>query len=339
VLRRTTTGWVQEAYVKASNTRQSANYGSSVALSADGSTLVVGAVNEYSGATGINGDQYAPVNGQMGAAYVYTRAGSTWTQQAYLKASSNAGPSNFGIAVALSASGDTLAVGARSESSASTGINGDETNRSAPRAGAVYVFQRSAGTWTQQAYVKASDARQDAYFGECIALSSDGDTLAAGASFEEAIGDSTDLSGEAYVFTRAAGTWKQGALLRASNPRAAALFGSSVALSSDGHKLAVGSPGESSSSKGINGVQDDGAAANAGAAYTFVWSGTAWTQAAYVKASNTRADIRFGTSLAISADGSTQAFGGVGEQSASIGIDGLMNDSSLTGAGAVYVFR
>src|SRR5262249_19250367 len=142
------------AYLKASNTDGSDELGWSVALSADGLTLAVGAPFESSMATGIDGDQADNSAPDAGAVYVFIRTGATWTQQAYIKASNTHANEGFGFSVALSADGSTLAVGALEESSAATGVNGDQVDDSAPDAGAVYVFTRSGATWNQQAYIK-----------------------------------------------------------------------------------------------------------------------------------------------------------------------------------------
>ena len=136
----------------------------------------MGASGESSNATGINGNQADASASQAGAVYVFTRSGTTWSQQAYVKASNTRANANFGGSVALS--GDTLAVGASGESSNASGINGDQADTSAAQAGAVYVFTRSGTTWSQQAYVKASNTRASARFGFSVALS--GDTLAVG---------------------------------------------------------------------------------------------------------------------------------------------------------------
>ncbi len=111
-------------------------------------------------------------------------------------------------------SGDTLAVGAALEQSAATGINDDQSDNSADNAGAAYVFTRTAGVWSQQAYIKASNTDAEDEFGWSVALS--GDTLAVGAQFED--GNATGInddqsdnsaadSGAVYVFTRNAGVW------------------------------------------------------------------------------------------------------------------------------------
>lgn len=162
-------------YFKASNTESGEDFGSAVALSADGGTLAVGADYERSDATGIDGDQNNNNEPGAGAVYIFVRgAGGQWSQQAYVKASSSS-HQRFGSDVALSADGNTLAVGARSESSV------------ALNSGAVYVFSRLATQWSQQALLRPSNNILDeGEFGYAVALSADGDTLAVGARWEGA---------------------------------------------------------------------------------------------------------------------------------------------------------
>ena len=144
----------------------------SIAL--DGDTLVVGAINESSGAIGVDGNQSTNDVINSGAVYVFTRdATGQWAQQAYLKASNPEAGDRFGYSVDVS--GDTLAVGAREESSAATGVNGDQSNNQAAGSGAVYVFARNNGVWSQQAYLKASNTDTSDAFGNPVAL--DGDNV------------------------------------------------------------------------------------------------------------------------------------------------------------------
>ena len=328
--------WSQQAYVKASNTGVADNFGSSVALSGDGSTLAVGAIGEDNPAA------------EAGAVYVFTRIGTAWTQQANIIRASNAGALDlFGFSVALSGDSNTLAVGAIGEAS-----GGIEADNSAPSAGAVYVYLRSGTTWTQEAYVKASNPGTGDQFGFSVALSDNGNTLAVGATGEgsaltgvtpgivaETTADNAAPgAGAVYVLTRSAGIWSQQAYVKASNTGAADLFGASVSLSGDGNILAVGVIGESSAATGIGGNQTDNAAADAGAVYVYTRSVATWTQQAYVKASNTGAGDHFGTSAALSSDGTTLAVGATGEDSSATGIGGNQADNSAVGAGAVYVF-
>ncbi len=331
VFARSGTMWRQQAYVKASNTGGGDFFGSSVALSADGSTLAVGARFEGSAATGIDGNQADNSAGQAGAVYLFTRAGTVWSQQAYVKASNTGALDWFGTSVALSSDGATLAVGAREEASAAPGIDGYQADNSATHAGAVYVLTRSGATWSQQAYVKPSIIGSE--FGASLALSADGSTLAVGAT-----GNTYD-AGTAYVFTRGGSTWSQQARVLASSPGRNDRFGTSVALSADGSTLAVGAENEDSAATGIGGDQTDYTAPLAGAVFMFARSGTAWSQQAYVKASNTGSVDVFGYCVALSANGATLAVGAYGEDSAAPGVGGDQADNSLESPGAVYVFR
>ncbi len=130
----------QQAYIKASNTNAGDEFGVSMALSADGNTLAVGAHLEASNASGVNGNQNDNSAYDAGAVYIFTRSGTTWSQQAYIKASNTNARDEFGWRLALSADGNTLAVGANFEDSNTIGVNGNQNDNSADDAGAAYVF-------------------------------------------------------------------------------------------------------------------------------------------------------------------------------------------------------
>ncbi|WP_437623190.1 cadherin-like beta sandwich domain-containing protein [Sorangium sp. So ce1151] len=329
-------GALTSVYLKASNTEAGDLFGYAVAL--DGDTLAVSALGEDSAATGVNGNQ-TDNSKNSGAVYVFAREGGAWAQQAYLKPSTSDPNDDFGYSLALS--GDTLAVSARGEDSGATGVNGSQAINTAPNSGAVYIFVRSGATWTQQAYLKASNTEAQDLFGHAVGL--DGDTLVVGAPGEDSAtttvnGSQTNngasLAGAAYVFVRTGATWAQQAYLKPSNTGAGDLFGSSVAIS--GNTVAVGATGEASNATGVNGAQADNSAVGSGAAYVFTRSGSTWTQQAYLKPSNTGANDAFGTSVALS--GSTLAVGATGEASSATGVNGAQADNSAAGSGAVYVF-
>jgi hypothetical protein len=283
-----------------------------VAISGD--TLVVGARYEASNATGVNGNQNVNFFDGAGAAYVYVRSGTNWSQQAYLKASNTGAGDRFGYAVAVD--GDTIVIGATFESSNATGVNGDQSNNGAFASGAVYVFVRSGTNWTQQAYLKASNTGAGDQFGGSVAIS--GDTIVVGAMAEDSStgGVNSDQdnnsavdAGAAYVFVRSGTNWSQQAYLKAFNPEGGGNyyptpipdnFGISVRVSGD--TVVVGAPGEDSAATGVDGDQNDNSAPESGAAYVFVRSGTNWSQQAYLKPSNTAANDRFGWAVATSGD-------------------------------------
>jgi hypothetical protein len=344
VFTRNGTVWNQQAYLKASNTDSLDHFGMSVAISGD--TLVVGAEFEESNATGVNGDQSDNSAGIAGAAYVFTRNGTVWNQQAYLKASNTDSLDHFGLSVAIS--DDTVVVGAVGEDSSATGVNGEQEDESLEQAGAAYVFTRSGTTWSQQAYLKASNTNVVDGFGDSVAIS--GNTVVVGALGEDSKatgvnGDQSDNSAEqagaAYVFTRNGTVWNQQAYLKASNTDKASntenivFFGHPVAIFGD--TLVVGARGEDSSATGVNGDQSDNSAEQAGAAYVFIRNGTVWNQQAYLKASNTDSLDHFGEAVTISGD--TVVVGAVGEDSSATGVNGDQEDESSEQAGAVYVFH
>jgi len=221
-------------------------FGVSVAISGD--TAIAGAYGD---------------DDTRGSAYVFTRSGSTWTQQQKLTASDGESGDLFGRAVAIS--GDTAIVG----------VYGDD-DRGA-NSGSAYVFTRSGGTWTQQAKLTASDGAAGDYFGSSVALS--GDTVVAGA------GSDDSHRGSAYVFTRSGSTWTQQAKLTASDGVGGDQLGYSVALSGD---VAI-----------AGAFADD---SYRGSAYVFTRSGSTWTQQAKLIADDGITSDMFGHAAAISGD-------------------------------------
>ena len=329
--------WTQQAYIKASNTEALDLFGTSVSLSGD--TLAVGASREDSSATGIDGDESNNGTLTSGAVYVFTRdGGGIWSQEAYIKASNTGANDLFGYT--LTVSGDTLAVGAYGEASNATGINQDQSNNSMFESGAVYIFTRSGTTWTQEAYIKASNTEADDWFSYGLALS--GDTLAVSAYKEDSNatvinGDEANNtytnSGAVYIFTRSGTTWSQQAYIKPSNTGAADHFGYSVALSGD--TLAVGAEWEDNAETGIN-KPDGSGADDSGAAYVFTRSGTTWSQEAYIKASNTDSDDKFGVSCTLSGD--TLVVMAIDEASNATVINGDESNNTASGSGAGYIF-
>lgn len=315
----------QQAYLKASNPHAGDRFGLSVAISGD--TAVVGAVCEGTGLDGVDGG--AP---ESGAAYVFVRSGTTWTQQAYLKASNAQAGDAFGRSVAIS--GDVIVVGADHEDGAATGVDGDASDNGAIESGAAYVFVRNGTTWTQQAYLKASNAGAGDWFGASVAASHD--TIVVGALTEDGgvAGDDQDESapdaGALYVFVRKGATWAQQAYLKAANADAGDWFSKSVAISND--TIVVGADGED----GSGADPSDNSATWAGAAYVFVRTGTTWTQQAYLKASNAGAEDYFGSCVAASGD--TVVISSIWEDSGATGVNGDQGDESQSEAGAAYVF-
>lgn len=329
-------------YVKASNL--SHNFGFSVAISADGNTLAVAAWSENGGSPGINGNQAVQTAPTSGAVYVFVRTGTTWVQQAYVKPAVIERSATFGSSLALSANGDTLAVGSMYSSEPPI----PEINLYVSR-GTGFVFVRSGTTWTQQAKLDTPLFEHVLFFGNSVALSADGNTVAFGAARASLMPNPYDAGfwsqpwtkdhvGSVHVHVRSGATWTHQTVLRASNADSHHQFGHSVAISADGNTLVVGAHGEKSSATGVGVPAIDGSMNWAGAAYVFSRSGNAWTQSAYLKASNTGLEDGFGHDVAIAADGKTIAVVAPGEDSASRGVNGNQADNSAPGSGAAYVF-
>jgi hypothetical protein len=340
-------GWSQQAYLKASNADAHDAFGTSVATAADGNTVAVGAPFEDGSARVINGDGTTNGGTDTGAAYVFVRSGSSWSQQAYVKARGREPNDWLGYSLALSGSGDTLLVGAPGEDGGAAGVGGDQTSDAALKAGAAYVFRRSGATWSETSYVKASLPHARNWFGASVAISGNGTTFAVAAPRENGgsggingnqANDDRPLSGAVYVFAQSGNSWQQTAYVKASNPDADDEFGSALALNDSGDALVVGAPGEDSNARALAGNGLDSSAQRAGAAYVFGRTADSWSQRAYVKATNTDAGDAFGSAVALSGDGNTLAVGAPGESSSATGIGGNQADNSRHEAGAAYLY-
>lgn len=272
------------------------NLGSGVALAADASFAVLGASGQDDGAVT-----------DTGAAHIFTRSGTSWTQGQLLQAEAGDRTTNelFGQSVAIAADGMTLAIGSEFEDDVAV------SNR-----GAVWIFVNTAGTWTLQAKLLASDKTAGDHFGRSVSLSADGNTLVVGAPDQDEVG--TTNNGAAYVFHRAAGgtTWTETQKLLASDIASAEAFGHAVAISADGATALVGANAE-----------DDGGLTDNGAAYVFTLAGGMWTQQAKLLASNKAASNNFGTSVALASSGNLALIGAEGQ-----------SEGALTKNGAGYVF-
>jgi len=314
IFRYSGSAWTEEASIRASNARADSYFGEGLALSSDGNTLAVGAKEESS--SGLN----------AGAVYIFRYSGSAWTEEQFITASNKGKGDYFGGAVALSSDGNTLAVGAHHEDSG------------AKYSGAAYLFRYSSGSaWTEEAFIKASNLGFAHNFGNAVALSSDGNTLAVGANEENGTG--LDDAGAVYIYRYSVSAWTESALIRASNTGKGDLFGSAVALSSDGNTLAVGAYGEASNGTGVNsGTQANNSGGN-GAAYLFRYSALTWTQEAYIKPFCKDCGYSFGYEVALSSDGNTLAVGAYGDNTMALGIGNHQANNLANGSGAVFLYR
>ncbi|HNO79021.1 MAG TPA: FG-GAP repeat protein [Phycisphaerae bacterium] len=249
--------WSQQAKILASDGASNDSFGTSISLSGD--TLIVGSAGDDD------------MGGQSGSAYVYTRSGGVWTEQAKLTADDGAANDYFGASVSID--GDTAVVGAY--------FDDDDGDAS----GSAYVFTRTGGIWTQQGKLTADDAAGGDEFG--LTVSVYGDTAVVGAHRDD---DAGPESGSAYVFTRTGGVWTQQQKLTSDDASAGDEFGLSVSIREN--TIAVGAH------------HDDVACAacNSGSAYVFVNTGGVWSQEDKLIPPDAAADDEFGYTIAVNGD-------------------------------------
>jgi hypothetical protein len=266
-------GWVQRGTVITPADGASAdNFGIGVALSADGTILVVGA------------SQWEGTLGNQGGVYTYDWNGSSWVQRGSVLVPGDPGGSDlFGTDVALNSDGTVLAVGAPLWDSGA-----DQ--------GAAYVFDWNGSSWVQRSRITAPDAAGFDHFGISTALSADGTVLSVGAQWWENVGANR---GGVYVFDWSGSAWNQrGSVLEAADAADGDLFGQSVSFSADAGLLAVGASEWESAVNAQGGV------------YLYDASGSSWTQRGSVLTSDAPSALaRFGHGVALSDSGAVLVVG------------------------------
>jgi hypothetical protein len=335
VFERVDGSWTVVGRIVGSNTEADDGFGTAVAMSGD--TAVVGAPYEDGSGAGVDPPDDED-GGGSGAAYVFVRDGSGWSQQALLKAGNSTSGQQFGGSVSVD--GDSVAVGSVYEQGAGAGVD-PAPGGYVPESGAAYVFVRQDGAWSQQAYVKPPVSIAYIDFGASVAIS--GDRLAVGAPLEKGpppfpIAPEYDLVGAVYLLSRTAGTWTHESRLQIDSSSDLVSygfylrFGTAVALSGD--TLVVGMPGDHTIGSGVD-PDHGGWEEDQGAALVFVRESGAWVEDAYLKATWPSASLHFGSSVAIHGD--VVVVGGPGEDGGGTGVDSP-GGSWSPDAGAAYVF-
>jgi len=305
--------------------------GSSISLSADGNTAIVG----------------GPIdNSYFGAAWIFTRDGGSWTQQGTkLVGRDNSGNANMGTSVAISADGNTAIVG------------GPTDNSNVSNVGAAWIFTRINNKWYQEGPKLVGTgaiygSSGGSFQGGSVSLSADGNTAAIGGYLDN------DKAGAVWIFKRSEGIWyQQGSKLVATDAVGKASFGLRVQLSANGNYLVVGGITDSFNvgaswiftKKGNNWIQQgpklvgtgrqgnqyvsqgmsvainaDGSTAiiggiqdnySAGASWIFTRNGETWTQqgSKLVGTGGEKGPAEQGMGVSISADGNTAIIGGQGD--------------------------
>jgi len=268
--------WQQQAKLTANDGGTSDFFGHAVSISGDGKTALISAPSKA-----------GPAGLHTGGAYVFTRNGSVWTQQAQLFAL-DGDPSDFlGDSVSLSEDGSVALIGVRND--ADGGV----------ASGSAYVFVRNAGVWSQEAKLTASDATEGALFGEAVSLSDDGAVALIGAP-ESGNLDMIGI-GAAYVFVKNS-TWLEYSKLVPSDGQQGDRFGHGAALSGDGASAVLGAPGA-----------DHGGVYGGGAAYWYVFSSNAWSEQGELVVSNPKPGVGFGYAASMSGSGDAAIVGAPGK--------------------------
>lgn len=256
--------WSEEAKLVTSDAGLQDGAGNAVAI--DGDTVVVGVPFDDDGGL------------DAGAAYVFTRSGTTWSEQAKLTASDAGAADQFGLSVAID--GDTVIVGNSGDDDAGL------------ESGAAYVFRRTGTTWSEEAKIVAPDAAAGDTFGQSVTV--DGDTVVIGSPRDD--DDGMD-SGAVYVFTRSGTTWFIQSKIVADDADAGDRYGSWVSLDTD--RLGIGAP------------IDIVAGTDSGSVYVVDRAATLWTQTTKLVPLDTQVGDRFGAALAVT--GSTVFVGSHGD--------------------------
>jgi len=268
--------WTQQAQITASDAQANDRFGSAADMSADGLYVIVGAYYEDFG------------GGEAGSAYIFTRSGSTWTQQAIIRNPTPVATDYFGGAVSISDDG-TYAI-----------ISNYGDDQAAGGAGSAYIFKRTGTSWAQEAQLLASDVQASDGFSYSVSISGDGNYAAVGAIGEDGgAGDPVSNAGAVYVFVRSGSTWTEQARLNKTDSVSGDGFGRSVSINKDGSTLAVGEP-----YREVNGVN------NVGRMTIFNRSGSSWTETAEMVSSTPANNANHGSTISISDDGRTFAAGG-----------------------------
>jgi len=291
VFTRTSGTWSQQAKLTADDGAEGDSFGRSVSI--DGDTALIGAGESL-------------FSSDTGSAYVFTRTGGTWSQQAKLTADDAAAGDRFGFSVSID--GDTALIGA------------SESDDAGFKSGSAYVFTRTGSTWNQQAKLTADDAAALGRFGFSVSI--DGDTALIGApKFDDGAAKPSDRyedgepPGSAYVFTRTSGTWNQQAELTADDAAEGDWFGLSVSI--DGDTALIGAH----VSVGLS-------SRDSGSAYVFTRTSDTWNQQAKLAADDAVGGVLLGISVSI--DGDTALIGATQKVD-----DGF---TSVFTSGSAYVF-
>ena len=255
--------YIEQSVIYSSDLAASDYYGYKVAINSDGTYAAVSALYEDQGGA------------DAGAVYVFTRSGSTWSQQAKLLSTDLAADDGFGYGLAINSDGTYILVGAPNEDPSSV-ISG----------GSAYVFTRSGTSWSQQAkLVRSPNTTTSSQFGTSCALSDDGSYAIVGAP------NNNSGDGNSFIYTRSGSSWSQQQMIVHSDPTGLNYIGAAVSMNSDGTYVLIGGRTYSSG------------------AYVFTRSGSTWSQQAKLVSTDKASSDKFGNCLKLNSDASLAVIG------------------------------
>jgi hypothetical protein len=281
--------YVYQQEITASDKAANDYFGRSVAISSDGTTIIVGSNLDDVGAAA-----------NQGSAYIFDWNGSTWSQTQKIVQSDTLVSSEFGWSVAMSDDGTVAAIGAA--------YHDNPGGTAVTNGGAVYIFTKSGGTWSQTQKMYASDyiTQANQALGYNISMAGDGSMVVAGALYNDT---TVQDSGAAYVFVKSGGVWPvtETQILKTSDAATSDTGGWSVSTSQNGDRIIYGAP------------YDDDNQGNSGSIYIFDRSNGTWTQTKkYANHAASSANY-FGKSTAVSSDGMVYVVGT--EEGDSVGVN------------------
>jgi hypothetical protein len=346
VYKRIDNNWIQETKLVASDVETGDYFGYAVSISGDGNTVVVtsplenevtiqaGAayIFKYVGGSWVQDIKITDINGSYldrlgvatavnyngdrvaigaawrnsgsywdnGAVYVYRLESSIWYLEAILEANIGETYAYYGRAVGMSANGSVIVVGA-----AYADVVGYES-------GAAYIYTREGNNWTETTRLVPSDATAESYFGESVAISGDGNTVAIGAHLADTTLPDT---GAVYIYRNLNGTWVQSYKVMPTEVNTGDKFGLCVSLNSNGTLLTVAAENVS------------GGPSTSGGCYLFALTEAGWTQQSVLLSTDIEVGDGFASSSVISGDGSTIIMGSPND------------DDGGASSGSVYIFE
>lgn len=327
--------WQREAFVKPSILRENDRFGDQVQLSHDGNTLFVSATFDKVLATGVHYENLSSLTtmnvGYVGAVYAFTYTNNGWVEEAYIKGNNTeltVPSASLGSSLAVSADGQTLAVG-------DSGYAESPTEKIYS---SVHFYKYIEGTWQAAGMMNSPNPEQGSAFGAAVALSADGSVLAVSESYDLRFSYPDRSMGRLHMYERAdADTWELVKTITPPEGLRANRFGSSLAMSGDGAKLAVCAPSENYGGVGISEQPANETTGWHGVAYIFSQEDD-WVNSVYVQAPHLNASQGFCEQIALSEDGDTLAIGAPREDGSAEGINGGAFDTDAPNSGALYLY-